>query len=187
MSFNLQKWFRNQYLQENTELEKNVWVDLTDQEKAEFSDEIFDMIDNAYKDIGGNPNYKSSADVTGNEGSASYVVIDLDDDDDIDAVKVSKQRAGGTKSAAMGHDGSKPAKSAVVNFTALMLKEPGNYIEVSGKLRDILTAKGVPLVIDSDSIRRLLKGKEIELNGDGTYQRKIGGVTHTKVIMGNPL
>ena len=68
-----------------------------------------------------------------------------------------------------------------------MLKEPGNYIEVSGKLRDILTAKGVPLVIDSDSIRRLLKGKEIELNGDGTYQRKIGGVTHTKVIMGNPL
>ena len=47
MSFNLQKWFRNQYLQENTELEKNVWVDLTDQEKEEFSDEIFDMIDNA--------------------------------------------------------------------------------------------------------------------------------------------
>ena len=58
MSFNLQRWFRNQYLQETTELEKNVWVDLTDQEKEEFSSEIFDMIDNAYKDIGGNPNYK---------------------------------------------------------------------------------------------------------------------------------
>tara|TARA_B100000497_G_C7559897_1_gene337842 strand:+ start:203 stop:766 length:564 start_codon:yes stop_codon:yes gene_type:complete len=187
MSFNLQRWFKNQYLQENTELEKNVWIDLTDEEKEEFSDEIFDMIDNAYKDIGGNPNYRSVSDVTGNEGSANYTVIDLDDDDDIDAVKVSKQRAGGVKSAAMGHDGSKPAKSAVVNFTSLMLKEPGHYIEVSGRLKDILIAKGVPLVTDGDSIKRLLKGKEIELNGDGTYQRKIGGEVHTKVIMGNPL
>ena len=187
MSFNLQRWFKNQYLQENTELEKNVWIDLTDEEKEEFSDEIFDMIDNAYKDIGGNPNYKSVSDVTGNEGSANYTVIDLDDDDDIDAVKVSKQRSGGVKSAAMGHDGSKPAKSAVVNFTSLMLKEPGHYIEVSGRLKDILIAKGVPLVTDGDSIKRLLKGKEIELNGDGTYQRKIGGEVHTKVIMGNPL
>jgi hypothetical protein len=59
--------------------------------------------------------------------------------------------------------------------------------QIQDRLKDILDAKGVPLVIDGDTIRRLLKGKEIELNGDGTYQRYIGGVKHTKTIMGNPM
>lgn len=186
MSFNLHKWFKSQYLQESEEIEKNVWVNLTNPEKEKFALEIFNLIDNAYSNIGGNPNYNSKDDVTGNEKEANYMVIDLDGDDELDAVKVSKKRAGGAKSAAMGHDGSKPAKSAVVNITALMLKEPGNYIEVSGRLKDILDAKGVPLVTDSDTIQRLLKGKKIEMNNDGTYQRSIGSITHTKTMMGNP-
>ena len=92
----------------------------------------------------------------------------------------------GTKSAAMGHDGSQPAKSAAVNITALMLKEPGHYIEVSGKLKDILSSKGVPLVTDMETIERVMKGKSIEMNDDGTYQRYIGGENHTKTLMGNP-
>jgi hypothetical protein len=92
----------------------------------------------------------------------------------------------GTKSAAMGHDGSQPAKSAAVNITALMLKEPGHYIEVSGKLKDILQSKGVPIITDKETIERVMKGKSIEMNDDGTYQRYIGGENHTKTLMGNP-
>jgi len=185
MSFNLQKWFKNQYIQES-DFRKNKWVNLTDDEKVEFSDEIFDLIDNAYSDIGGNLNYKSEEDVKGKEREANYMVIDLDDDEDWDAVRVSKNVTNGKKLVAMGHDGTTPAKSAVINITSLMLKEPGNYIEVSGKIKDILTFKGVPLITDYETIQKLMKGKDIKMNDDGTYQRNIGGVMHTKTLMGNP-
>ena len=186
MSFNLHKWFRNNNLQESS-IEKNVWLTLTDEEKDEFAEEIFDLINTAYTPIGGHPNYKSPDDVVGAEGEANYMVIDLDDDDEIDAVKVDKNRAGGNKSVAMGHDNSPKAKSAAINITAIMLKEPGHYIEVSGKLKDILMSKGVPVVTDKDTIERVMKGKNIEMNDDGTYSRYIGGEKHTKTLMGNPL
>jgi hypothetical protein len=32
-----------------------------------------------------------------------------------------------------------------------------------------------------------LAGKEIEMNDDGTYIRKIGGSKHTKTLLGMPL
>ena len=187
MSFNLHGWFRKSYLKENElSIGKNKWAYLSDREKEEFADEIFDLINNAYADIGGNPNYTAPTNVYTSEKDADYMVIDLDDDDDLDAVKITKNKGAGVKSAAMGHDGSKPAKSAAVNITALMLKQPGYYIEVSGKLKDILASKGVPLVTDEEVIKRALKGKEIEMNSDGTYQRYIGGEKHTKTLMGNP-
>ena len=186
MSFNLHKWFRNSYLNEEEGFDKNVWVHLTDKEKEEFASNIFDLIDTAYKPVGGNPNYKSSSDVVGSERDANYMVIDLDDDPGFDAVKVWKDKPTGTKSVGTGHDGSKPAKSASVNITAIMLKKPGYYIEVSGKWKDILISKGVPVVTDKETIKLVMKGKEIEMNNDGTYQRSIGGQTHTKTLMGNP-
>ena len=187
MSFDYRAYLKNNPLLKEEEFPKNVWVDLTDDEKDEFADEIFDLINTAYSPLGGHPNYKSPTDVVGAEGEANYMVIDLDDDDDLDAVKVDKNRAGGNKSVAMGHDGSSPAKSAAVNITAIMLKEPGHYVEVSGKSKDILMSKGVPVVTDRDTIMRVLKGKDIEMNDDGTYSRHIGGERHTKTLMGNPL
>ena len=186
MSFDLKKYLANNPLLEDAGFEKNQWVNLTKDEQDEFADEIFNLINTAYSDIGGNPNYKSSSDVVGNEADATYMVIDLDDDPDFDAVKVSKSKTAGNKSVAMGHDGSKPAKSAAVNITAIMLKEPGHFIEVSGKLKDILIAKGVPVITDEETIRKALKGKEITMNDDGTYSRSIGGEMHTKTLMGNP-
>ena len=185
MSFNLTKYFRKQYLREN--FTKNVWLTLDKQEQDDFADDIFNLINNAYASIGGHPNYKSNLNVIGSEGDSIYSVIDLDDDPDIDAIVVDKKRAGGLKSVAMGHDGSSDAKRAAINIKAIMLKKPGHYIEVSGKLVDILKSKGVPVVTDEETIRRVLKGKEIEMNDDGTYQRSLGGTIHTKTLMGNPL
>ena len=189
MSFNLKGFFRNQYLVEDklNEFDKNKWIYLTDKEKEEFASDVFDMIDLAYKAIGGHPNYKSPQDVMGSEKDANYMVIDLDDDPELDALKISKDKPAGNKSVGMGHDGSKPARSAAVNISAIMLKEPGQYIEVSGKLKDILTAKGVPVVTDKETIQQVMKGKDITMNDDGTYSREIGGEIHTKTLMGNPI
>ena len=80
----------------------------------------------------------------------------------------------------MGHDGSGPAKSMAVNFTAIMLKNPGHYIEVSGKLKDILLAKGVPVVTDKETIEKVMKGKSIEMYDDGSYDRVLGGKKYRK-------
>ena len=187
MSFNLTKYFKKQYLQEAEGFPKDKWAYLTDSEKEEFSEEIFNLISTAYSSIGGNPNYTTPSNVAGSEGDAEYMVIDLDDDPEFDAVKISKKKGKNSKSVATGHDGSKPARSAVVRITAIMLKQPGNYIEASGKLKDILSSKGVPIVTDKETIGKVMKGKTIEMNDDGTYQRYIGGKQYTKTLMGNPL
>jgi hypothetical protein len=68
-----------------------------------------------------------------------------------------------------------------------MLKQKGNYIESSGKLKDILIAKGVPIITDKETIERIMKGKNIEMNDDGTYRRYINGKEYTKTLMGNPI
>ena len=184
MNFDLKKYLAEGKLFED--FPKNKWVYLTDEEKEEFAKELFDLIDLAYEPIGGHPNYKSPADVMGAERDADYMVIDLDDDPEFDALKVSKKKSAGNKSVAMGHDGTKPARSAAVNISALLLKQPGHFVEVSGKLKDILMAKGAPIVTDEEVIRKVLKGKEIEMNDDGSYQREIGGKVFTKMLMGNP-
>lgn len=186
MSFDLRNYLANNPLFEESGFEKNKWIYLTDDEKEEFAEEIFNLIDTAYAPIGGHPNYKSPADVIGDERDAEYMVIDLDDDPEFDAVKMSKNKAAGNKSVGMGHDGSKPARSAAVNISATLLKMPGFYAEISGKLLDILSAKGAPIIRDEEIIRKVLKGKEITMNDDGSYSREIGGEMHTKVLMGNP-
>ena len=184
MSFDLKKYLAEGKLYED--FPKNKWVYLTDEEKEEFAKELFDLINLAYEPIGGHPNYTSFLDVIGDERDADYMVIDLDDDPDFDAVKMSKSKAAGNKSVGMGHDGSKMAKSAAVNISATLLKMPGFYAEISGKLLDILAAKGAPIITDEDVIRKVLKGKEITMNDDGTYSRAIDGKIFTKTLMGNP-
>lgn len=165
--------------------DKNTWKPLSQSELEKAKKEIYDLISNAYKPIGGHPNVKSVQDI-GPEVGDLFTVIDLDNDPEPDAVTVTKNRAGGTKHVAMGHDGSTPAKSAAVNHTANSLKTSGHYIEVSGKILDILKAKGVSIVDDEETVRKALKGKEIIWHGDGSYDRVIGGEKHRKVMMGKP-
>ena len=184
-NFDYKKYLANNPLYED--LPKGKWVDLDNIEQVKYADNIFDLIQTAYASIGGHANYKSSDDIVGKEGSSDYEVINLDDDPDIEAVSVSKSNPSGQKFTATGHDGSKIAKSVVVNHKADMLKKSGNFIEVSGRIKDILLAKGVPLVTDEDTIEKALKGKDVKMNKDGSYRRKIGGIWHEKVLLGNPL
>ena len=168
------------------DIPKNKWVTIPASELKDYSEEIYKLIDNAYAQIGGHPNYKSADNVTGREADAEYEVIDLDDDPEIDAVSASKLKAAGKKFTATGHDGSKPAKSSVVNHKANQLKSGGYYVEVSGVIKDIFKAKGVEAINDEELVRKVLKGKEIEWLGNGEYKRTIGGKLFTKALMGKP-
>lgn len=163
---------------------ENNWRPLTSAEVESDKEELFKMIDTAYAPLGGHPNVNSPGDIK--TAAQGYEVIDLDDDPEDDAVIMTKNRAGGKKLVGMGHDGSKPARSAAVAKTVNALNKNGYYIEVSGKILDILKAKGVAIVDDEKTVVAALKGKEIKWHGDGSYDRIIGGQNHRKVMMGKP-
>jgi hypothetical protein len=184
-NFDYRSYLKNNPLLE--ELSKGQWTDLDKKETKEYSGDIFDLINTAYASIGGNLNYSSANDVTGTQGDSDYEVIDIDDDPEIDAVIVSKKKGAGNKITAMGHDNSSIAKSKSINKQADMLKTPGNYVEVSGKIKDILLAKGVPVVIDKDTIEKVMGKKAIDIQDDGSYTRFINNKETIKILLGKPL
>jgi hypothetical protein len=152
MSFDYKAYLKNNPLLE--ELPKGQWIDLNKQETEKYAGDIFDLINTAYASIGGNLNYKNANDVTGAEGDADYEVIDIDGDPKPDAVLISKKKEAGNKLTAMGHDGSSDAKSKSITKQVDMLKQSGNYIEVSGRIKDILLGKGVPVVTDKSLLKK---------------------------------
>jgi hypothetical protein len=166
-------------------VDKNNWKQLSKLDADPDKDQILALIQNAYKEIG-HPNFTKASDVTSGAGGDSYEIIDLDDDNDIDAVSVAKEKPAGHKLVALGHDGTLSAKKSVIDRQVANLKKPGWYIEVSGKIKDILLAKGVKPVEDEATVLKALKGKEIVWNNDGTYDRKIGGEMKTKMMLGRP-
>jgi hypothetical protein len=173
-------------LLKEVEIQKNKWTPIPEDELDDYKNEIFTLISNAYSPLGGHPNYSSPNDITKGERDANYNALDLDDDPDIDALLVSKTKPTGTKFTALGHDNSQDAKSKVINHQANLLKQPGYYIEVSGKILDILVSKGVEPVNNETTVKQVLKGKNIEWLGDGKYKREINGKEYTKSLIGKP-
>lgn len=168
------------------EIPKNTWEPLTKAEIEDYRREIFNLVNQAYAGVGGHSNIKSPEDLS-DEGD-EFQVIDLDPDPDIDAVTIAKERPGGKKMVAIGHDGTPKAKSSVVNRQADLLKTPGYYVEVSGKIKEIFLAKGLTPINDRETVIKALGGKPINWLGDGqgTYTREIGGKRMEKTMFGKP-
>jgi hypothetical protein len=165
-------------------LKNNKWQMIPTSELELIKQEILNLINTAYNPIGGHPDFKNTSDISGDN---LFTVIDIDDDQDPDAVTVSKKRTGGEKLVAIGHDGTKDAKRVVIQKKTKTLKTRGHYIEVSGRIKDILVSNGVPIVDDEETVRKILQGKDIKWNGNGTYDRHIDGLgTVTKTMMGKP-
>ena len=165
------------------DIPKNKWKSISQPELKDVEDDILGLIQKAYGPIGGHPNYKSVGDLAGSD----YDVIDLDDDPEIDAVTVTKKRAGGTKYVGLGHDGSSQGKRGSIGRTIDKLGDSGIYIEASGKMADILSKANVIQVTDKDTIRKALKGKKIEMYDDGSYDRVLGGKKYRKLMFGKPI
>jgi hypothetical protein len=166
-------------------LEKGRWTSIPHDELRQYEESIFKLIQTAYKDIGGNIKIKSPTDVI--DPRKEYEVIDLDSDNQPNAVSIGKNTPAGLKFVGTGHDGSNEAKHAILYHKLDQLKHPGYYIEASGRLRDILIAKHITVVMDKDTVEKALAGKSIEWHGDGTYTREIGGVRVEKMMLGKPL
>lgn len=166
---------------------KGEWEEVSDTEVSANKDvrqDIYDIIKVAYGPIGGHPDFPTVDRVPGDNNVNS--VVDTDEPDDIDAAILSKRTSFGNKITTFASDGGAEAKRAAIAKTVDLLNTPGNYVEVSGKLMDILIARGAPTVDDEDTVRAILKGKEIMWHGDGVYTREIGGKPYTKKMLGKP-
>ena len=214
MNYSFSNWF-NKRITEDFEKSfgvKNKWVtiDSTNIEKdPDLAYEIFDLINSAYKSIGGHADFKSAKDVINafKNGEVSVAkAIDVDAVPDMDAVTIYKQRSGGSKSVASAAKSSSDiAKNNLIAHKAYELKQPGHYAEVSDKLAKILLSMGVPVVENPDIVNSIIN-KEVKWYGNhpdlsklppkvaevfdkykGWYGRVLGdGQIHAKIMVGLP-
>ena len=173
---------------------KGQYIPLDGKEKEQAQKDLFDLIDNAYKSIGGHVKFKSPSDIMDPE-LQYWRAADLDDDPELDVVYFGKVTPSGVKHTGIGHDGDRGNIKNLLIRKSAELKSPGNYVEVSGAAFDSFIGKaGVPIIDDEDKVRAILKGKELEWHGkhpqgakpgNGWYTRTIGGKKLTKTLAGN--
>jgi len=162
----------------------------------ELADEFFDLISTAYQAIGGHSKIKTPDDVFADTDWNWWEGKDLHGTPDFDLVMFGSKTKYGVKFAGVGHDGTKAAKRDYIQSRARDLMKPGFYLEVSGKIAEILIKDyGVPEVTDRETVEKVL-GKKVDWKGespDGAkdpgsswYTRQIAGHPHTKIMLGRP-
>ena len=159
----------------------------------ELAGEFFDLISTAYAAIGGHAKIKSPDDVFSDPEWNYWEGMDIHGDQDFDIVMFGKKTKFGVKYSGVGHDGSSPAKREYIAARGKDLNKLGFYIEVSGRLADILLGSyNVPVVSDEKTVEKVL-GKKVDwigtkegTLGTGWYSRKLGGKMHDKILLGNP-
>lgn len=159
----------------------------------ELSGEFFDLISTAYAEIGGHAKIKSPEDVFADPDWNYWEGVDLHGTTDFDMVMFGKKTKYGIKYSGVGHDGTKDAKRTYITARGKELNKLGFYIEVSGKIAEILlNSYDVPVVTDQEEAEKVL-GKKLEWigtiegkPGTGWYSRKLGGEMHDKILLGRP-
>ena len=190
---------------EDFDIDKGEWREFSPSEiessrdpvNVDIAEELFALIDNAYKSIGGNFDFKSPADLPGN--SDYWTAIDLADDPEPDAVVIGKSRAPGLKYTAAGQDGERPSINSMLAKSADMLKTQGTYGEFSkGLAHRMIATYNAPHVSDPEVVQAVLgPSKPIQWLGahpegkypgvDGWYTRTIKGKSgELKIMLGNP-
>jgi hypothetical protein len=157
---------------------------------------IYDLITKTYAPIGGYVDFSKPGDLPSD--FTDWIINDIDKDPEVDAVRFAKKGPGGTKFAGSATDGSAAAKKIMLNKTAKMLNQKGNYGEVSDAIAHVLlTRYDIPVVTDEEQVKKLLPGKKIKWIGenpngkypgvDGWYERVLTGAgKHLKIMVGKP-
>jgi hypothetical protein len=159
----------------------------------ELAGEFYDLISTAYAEIGGHAKIKSPNDVFSDPDWNYWEGVDIHNDNNFDMIMFGQKTKYGIKYSGVGHDGSSPAKRAYITARGTELQQLGYYIEVSGKIAEILLEKyGVPVVTDINIIEKVL-GKDVDfigtikgMPGNGWYSRTLAGSTHNKILLGRP-
>ena len=179
------------------DLPKGQYVEPSAADVDDMKQDLFNLIHNAYSNIGGHLKYKKPEDVK-DPDLKFWRVADIDSDPEIDVVYFGKETPYGVKHTGVGHDGERSNIKNLLTKKSAELKKVGNYVEVSGAAYDSFVGKGgVPIIDDEEKVRKVLgdrRSKETTWHGEhpdgkhpgnGWYTRKIGGKPVTKVMIGN--
>jgi len=185
-------------------LPQDEWVLLQpgDERREQVKDDLYDMVQTTYADIGGHFKIQSPDDL---ERYSYWVVQDLDDEPDADVAILGKPEHG-VKMGAAANDGSGAAAAAYKQKSA-DLRAGGSvdgvsnwWGEVSGKPAYAMIKRGAPAVEDEETARRIMSGDDFVWHGEhpdpnaadlfksvnGWYTKKFGGHESTKIILGSP-
>ena len=178
------------FLIENN-LPTGLWVKATEEELEEYNDEIFDMINKAYKYLGGYPGFNKPEDVNFTKAD-DWEIIDLTGDGEPDAVSADKIKKHGKKYILGATDGNKESKVEYIKMVIKRLNETGHYIECSHKLATFLIKYGAPIVNNKENVEKILKIKVVEWLDNGWYKRTIPAgpmkkQVKTSILLGKPL
>jgi hypothetical protein len=160
---------------------KNKYITLKSKDISDYADELIDLIDIAYKEKGGNLELKSAGDLR-NSDLTYWIAKDFDDDPNIDIAIGGKKTKYGTKLTVLGQDGERQSRKESIQQMIKLMKTKGFYAEMDS---DLAEKFGLAIINDENLIQRVLN-KEIKFHSDGTYDRKIQGEYHTKVLVGIP-
>lgn len=151
----------------------------TPEEKTQYADEVWDILQKSYEKVGG---FKSVADV--NELiNQTYLWKLVRRDGQITSVNIYADKQG-RKSIASGTNGTTQGKIDYVKTNSEDLKFKRCWAEVSGPVERMLQKTG--MVALPNSLAAILTNKNIlDLNPDGFhYTRLIAGEPHEKIIYG---
>jgi len=179
----------------NPKRNRPVYFNMKDRTDPELQQEFFNLVNIAYAEIGGHAKIKSPGDLDNPEWDF-WEGIDIHNNKDFDIVMFGQKTRYGIKFSGVGHDGSGDAKRKYLDERGKDLKNMGYYIEVSGKVAEILLNKyNVPAVENQAEVEKVL-GKKVDWIGSnpnnpgskesGWYEREIGGHKHAKILLGRP-
>jgi hypothetical protein len=155
--------------------------------------DLVDMIKTSYMKVGGHPKINGVGDLSAEY--SDWIVLDIDDDPEADLGVFGNPNAKGRKLGASATDGTPAAKQALQHLKQQLFTN-GWWAEVSDAPAHIAINKlGLKPIDREEFVRELLAGKDIEWHGEhpegkfpgtrGWYSRKIGGVPHAKIIVGD--
>ena len=175
---------------------RNKPMEFDHKKHPELSNEFFNLITTAYAEIGGHAKIKSASDVFSDPDWNWWEGVDIHGTNDFDIVMFGSKTKYGVKFSGVGHDGSREAKRAYIESRAEDLVKPGYFIEVSGKLAEILISKYNCPIVNSEAKVEKVMGRDLDwkgkcpddpnMPGDGWYVRSIAGHPHSKIMLGRP-
>jgi hypothetical protein len=153
---------------------------VTDNEKQQYLDVIYPLIEDSYSKVGGFPTAKED------------LIADTDlwklirRNGKIVAGQLFKDRLG-RKMICGFTDGTTQGKIEFKNLIKHLLTTNRGWVEASGSVERIITEYLAPLPNTKAAMVLKKLGKDVELVDDGIhYQREIGGVQRTKAMFGTP-
>ena len=160
---------------------------LTRNQKERYVDEVWDVLQRSYADIGGlkGKGFETKEDMI---VSIPFWKISLRDDEVV-ACLLYKNK-GGRKTVAIGTNGTRQGVGDLAKMLKEEFSQQRSYTELSGPAlkftRKILGDEFHQYVIPPEEAMKILGVNDLNIVNDEEYSRNINGHDMTKVMMGTP-